>query len=386
MKKLTIQEMRKIASTRKGKCLSKEYVNNRTNLLWECKKGHTWEANPDHIKRGAWCLICSQNVSERICRQYFEIIFKKEFPKARPSWLRSPKGIPMELDGFCEKIGLAFEYQGQQHYSQGYFYKTKGDINLRRKYDLIKKRLCKKNGVQLIQMPYKIDYEEMPTYIKKEAKKRKIQFPRITLYINHKYFDIYPEDKLKEMQKLAKKNDGKCLSKQYINSESKLKWQCKEGHIWTANSEHIKQGRWCPFCAGKIKLTIEEMQKLAKIRGGKCLSKKYVNIKTKLNWKCKQGHIWKSTPLCVKNLHAWCPSCAMTKVINMKRATIEEMQKIATSKKGICLSKKYINNHSKLLWQCKERHRWKARPHDIKRGSWCPKCAINTRIKTIYGK
>jgi len=32
------------------------------------------------------------------------------------------------------------------------------------------------------------------------------------------------------------------------------------------------------------------MQQVAKKRGGKCLSEKYVNAKTKLEWECRKGH------------------------------------------------------------------------------------------------
>ena len=39
------------------------------------------------------------------------------------------------------------------------------------------------------------------------------------------------------------------------------------------------------------KLTIKDMQELAKARGGKCLSKKYVNGRVKLKWKCAEGHM-----------------------------------------------------------------------------------------------
>ncbi|MGS2751024.1 zinc-ribbon domain-containing protein [Bacillus zanthoxyli] len=36
--------------------------------------------------------------------------------------------------------------------------------------------------------------------------------------------------------------------------------------------------------------------------------------------------------------------------------------------------KEYINNHAKLLWRCREGHRWKGTQNNIQNGSWCPKC------------
>ena len=105
------------------------------------------------------------------------------------------------------------------------------------------------------------------------------------------------------LQKIAKDRGGKCLSTNYINSETKLKWQCSEGHIWESPSSSVKnKNRWCPQCGGTLPLTIEEMQKIAKDRGGKCLSKKYINGGTKLKWQCSEGHIWESAPTSIKHL------------------------------------------------------------------------------------
>ena len=94
---------------------------------------------------------------------------------------------------------------------------------------------------------------------------------------------------IKEMQELAKSRGGKCLSTEYINALTKLKWQCEEGHTWEAKPHDIKSGHWCPYCAvkmraSKVRLTIEEMQELANVKGGKCLSTEYIDALTKLRW------------------------------------------------------------------------------------------------------
>lgn len=57
------------------------------------------------------------------------------------------------------------------------------------------------------------------------------------------------------------------------------------------------------------KLSIDDMRKIAKERGGECLSRKYINIKTKIKWRCKEGHEWEATPNNIKNNHSWCPYC-----------------------------------------------------------------------------
>ena len=55
--------------------------------------------------------------------------------------------------------------------------------------------------------------------------------------------------RIEDMQKLAISRSGRCLSKNYINTNTKLKWQCKKGHIWEAIPSNIKKGTWCPKCA-----------------------------------------------------------------------------------------------------------------------------------------
>lgn len=52
-----------------------------------------------------------------------------------------------------------------------------------------------------------------------------------------------------DMQLLAKKRGGKCLSVKYVKINKKLKWECSFGHIWDASYKSISQGRWCPKCA-----------------------------------------------------------------------------------------------------------------------------------------
>jgi len=51
------------------------------------------------------------------------------------------------------------------------------------------------------------------------------------------------------------------------------------------------------------------------------------------------------------------------------------MHHIAEKRGGKCLSQRYINNHTKLKWECKFSHQWKAAPGKIKSGKWCPICA-----------
>ncbi len=122
---------------------------------------------------------------------------------------------------------------------------------------------------------------------------------------------------IEEIQEIAMERDGKCLSDTYVNYKMKLLWECKEGHQWKAPPNNVKRGRWCPHCAGVAKGTIEEMRRIAKKHGGICLSDTYVNSKTKLLWECAEGHQWEATPNNVKR-GTWCRLCRSSKARNTK--------------------------------------------------------------------
>jgi len=56
--KSALKEMRGIAISRGGKCLSGSYISSQTKLEWECCKKHRWLATSNNIKKGTWCPYC----------------------------------------------------------------------------------------------------------------------------------------------------------------------------------------------------------------------------------------------------------------------------------------------------------------------------------------
>ena len=109
---------------------------------------------------------------------------------------------------------------------------------------------------------------------------------------------------------IAKKKEGICLSTVYKDNQSRMTFQCKFGHIWTTSAMKVSRGSWCHQCAhlGR-RLTLEDCQEYAKSQGGECLSKEYINVLTKMDWKCKFGHIWPSIFSAKRETKTWCPSC-----------------------------------------------------------------------------
>ena len=58
-----------------------------------------------------------------------------------------------------------------------------------------------------------------------------------------------------------------------------------------------------------------------------------------------------------------------------RKLSLTELQQLAIQKGGRCLAAQYTNSKTKLCWQCKKGHQWQATAFSIKiRGSWCPVC------------
>lgn len=309
---VTIEDMHRLATSRNGKCLSENYKTSNAKLRWMCAEGHIWSATPNSIQNGKWCPECVKfnQFSESIVKTTFEQIFGKPFRKVKPNWLKNSKGNLMELDGYCEDLSIAFEYQGEQHFSVHRFSPDDETLVRRIGDDKIKRHLCRKHGVQLFIINHTEDLRVLPSEIKKQCVTLGIEtklynFNR-TINFNSVYFH---KTKIHEMQQLAKRKGGHCLSKKYTGVNSKLKWSCSKGHTWEAIPSSIKNGTWCPYCSKRPPLTIAEMEETAKKRGGVCLSKIYVNAKTKLEWKCELGHVWDATPDSIRNKNSWCPIC-----------------------------------------------------------------------------
>jgi hypothetical protein len=104
------------------------------------------------------------------CRSFLERKYKCAFPKVRPSFLRNPvtNGALLELDCFNEKLKLACEYQGEQHFKFVSHFHKSNDSFLNQKYrDELKRNLCKENGVYLIEVPFYVS--DIDSFLEKET-------------------------------------------------------------------------------------------------------------------------------------------------------------------------------------------------------------------------
>lgn len=392
-KRTDINVLKALARHRKGALISKEYINNSTPLIWSCGK-HTWEASAGSVmgsknQPGTWCPVCKHSRSEELCRLYLEAMLGSKFLKVRPKWLQGKKGYPLELDGYSEELKIAFEHQGSHHYIS-----NRADFNSPLKqvqsHDEIKRRVLKERGIQLIEIPElhsRLPQSKLFSFLKSELTKRgygkQIRIKSDSEIDMSSMWTRTDEKYLRLAHEIAKERGGKCLSTVYISSQSPMLWQCRKKHVpWEASLQSVKNKKsWCPECAGNKKLDngLEQAHELAKKNGGLCLSKKYVNARENLIWKCANGHPTWIAPLDRIKSGKWCRHCRNEETARKNRGTIGGMREIAKKRGGKCLSTEYVNSQSLLLWECKEGHSWEAAPNNVKNGTWCKICSFGNQ-------
>jgi uncharacterized protein with PIN domain len=147
------------------KLLSTEYINCKEKLKVICKNDHHLEITFDSFKSGHRCPHCEHPlIMQNECKAIFEKISNTSFLTSRPKFLKVGSCNYLELDGYCEKLNLAFEFDGPTH-SKPIF----GPQQLAKQQanDRLKDQLCRKNDIYLIRIPYTVKNKE--EFIKNEV-------------------------------------------------------------------------------------------------------------------------------------------------------------------------------------------------------------------------
>ena len=137
-----------------GRCLTESYENSSRPYTWRCKEGHTWMATARSLLHGGtWCPQCAASTlrtEPEVRRIFEEIFFPAKFNASFPSFLSG-----LQLDGLCDEMHLAFEYQGEQHYDPNHFFHSRDPqgFSKQRERDARKATLCERAGIRLVVVP-----------------------------------------------------------------------------------------------------------------------------------------------------------------------------------------------------------------------------------------
>ena len=253
--------MRVLAEARGGGCLSERYIDNKTKLRWRCAASHEWDTIPSCVEQGHWCAICGNERQGRAKAHSIEMM----------------RVIAASRGGQC----LSSVYKNNL---TGILWR------------------CERGH----------EWEAIPSSITRGS-----WCPLCAGRL--------PKDAaLEALGELARSRGGALLSTHYRNARTSLNWKCAKGHEWRAVPDAVKHGSWCPVCGGSHPLSLEMMNKAARKYGGECLANRYINSNTKLRWRCAEGHEWEAKPGHVLRGH-WCPICSSGVSERICRALLERM-------------------------------------------------------------
>lgn len=245
---IRIEHIKKYAERKSGKCLSHKYDGPNDILFWACKFGHTWNATLNQVHGGYWCPKCrttSKSNANRITNDFAPSKpILSDSPKTEPPKTVSKPLPPISKIGSFKRVmtidtmrALAATYGGKC-------------LSLEYLGAKIKLSWECKFGHRFEKAPNEVKYHHswckicnttMPKSIH-SSKKGESQKSNPRPAPANKFT-------IKDMTQLARERNGKCLSDTYINSETKLEWECEFGHHFEASCRQVKHKKvWCPTC------------------------------------------------------------------------------------------------------------------------------------------
>ncbi|RIA90150.1 hypothetical protein C1645_823713 [Glomus cerebriforme] len=223
-----------------GNTFSTEYINSMNPMLWKCHQGHIWSTPFNNIKNiGSWYNYCASNAQ-------LDIEDAKKLALSRNGY--SSYGQIKNQKSWCPTCNSSRKSIDDMHQHAR---SRKGDCLSDKYYNVFTKLkwICEKSHI----------WKACP-----EDVLRGTWCPVCASNISYT---------IENAKQIASDRNGECLSKEYINNSN-----------------------WCPYCTGNTRLTLEDMRTLAQKKGGGGLSDKYYNVSTKLKWICKNDHIWEAVP------------------------------------------------------------------------------------------
>lgn len=330
--------------------LSKTYVNNSTNLKFVCSEGHEFERNIKSIlKHNIWCTKCNRSVAEELCRHILETALSARFKK---TWFEH-KGHRLELDGYNKELGLAFEYNGKQHYEITYMTPDETSLRTRKELDALKVEYCHDNEIRLLVVPYTVLTSELKSHIGNELG---IDVSKVDTENFSNGYSYYRNRR----DSLAKKISSKSGTLVDFQLDT-VTVMCASGHTWTTRRYLIENGHWCNQCYyNGNKLTYDDVATRTLAGGVQCLSSahEFIDTSTLMEFQCSKGHRFHDTAQNllsrIENKNASIKRMACRFCPNPKQQSA--IQKLFNQGLTLVNETEYNNKNQLLQWRCINGH------------------------------
>lgn len=192
------------AKAKNGQCLSYEYKNNITKMLWQCSnpKHKEWNATFHSVLiRDCWCPECGKEIGKHKQKNSQGLELAKAYAKSK-----NGECLSTEYKNCKSKLEWKCSNQNHKVWTARYTSIVNDDV------------WCPECG-------------EMQAAANRTNK-----------------------NALEMAECLAKSKNGDCLSTKYVSSNHKLLWKCsnKNHKEWYAKySSVVNDGSWCPACSNE---------------------------------------------------------------------------------------------------------------------------------------
>jgi hypothetical protein len=166
-------------------------------------------------------------------------------------------------------------------------------------------------------------------------------------------------------------------------SHKKYKWRCQKGHVWTSSPMHrsrLKQG--CAVCDNKqieigINDLLSQFPEIARQAHGWNPEEFTSGSHKKMLWKCKLGHIWKTSIGEMTTRSQLCPYCSNRKFLSGFNDVTTKYPELAKEASGWDATQVHTGSNIKKKWKCLQGHSWYATVNSRTIiGAGCPSCAV----------
>lgn len=228
------------------------YENAHSKLTVQCNNGHQFGATSNSLSsKQSWCPTCKLYTGEAIALQATELLTGREFVKVRPKWLKYNGNL--DLDGYCEDLKLAIEYQGEQHYKfVSNIHKTEEVFKEAQKRDEFKRNKCMEQGIKLIEVPFTVAHANIPTYLEDQFKRNGVPMIASKVQVDYDAIVRAVENREKINQVCTNKG-GELVSAGAIpHGDHNVTIKCNTGHEFTSKYKYVMRGSWCNICSHQV--------------------------------------------------------------------------------------------------------------------------------------
>lgn len=230
-----------------------------------------------------------------------------------------------------------------------------------------------------------------------------------------KHKGVCAEERIRAVHLAAQAAGTTCLETQWLGSDGRHRFHCKQGHEWTQRGYLCARRPHCPKCGHRPSLYKREnfvlLHEAARARGGECLSGEYLGLAARYRFRCRHGHEWTAEGKTVLRKGTWCracwrASCGVAKppkpeqpypgsarapaarltqqewLDRCKDSVLERMKALAQARGGCCLSEQYTGA-GRYRFRCAQGHEWMTSSKRLFDGGWCRLCKREAGCKEV---